>query len=342
MRYAVLIYNSYHNLFNIGDYIQSLAARQFLIEPIVYLNREKLNEYRGETLKLIMNGWFMHEPQNWPPSEDIVPYFVSFHINSVAKNTLLSPENIAYFEKWAPIGCRDKETVKLLVQEGVDAYFTGCLTLTIGEKYKSNKRCDKIYFVDPYFEYKKDICSILSYLKILLSNFNAISKISRSMFKDMSFKSLIKTASFFKDYRKAFSKKLLEDAVYVTQFVKDSDFASNDEKFRCAERLLNDYARAKLVVTSRIHCALPCLGLETPVIYIENKNQPETSYCRLDGLRDFFNIISYDKGNMQPLFCEAKEIDSNFSFVNKNDYEKYKQALIIGCKNFISSNKNSP
>lgn len=341
MKNALLIYNSYHNLFNIGDYIQSLAARQFLIEPPVYLSREKLNEYCGEKVKLIMNGWFTHEPQNWPPSKDIVPYFVSFHINSVAKDALLLPEGVEYFKKWEPVGCRDNETVRLLVQNGVKAYFTGCLTLTLGGKYESNERCNKIYFIDPYFEYKKDICSKVSYLCVLLSNFKAIRKISGSMFKNRSLKSLIKTASFFKDYRKVFSEKLLEDAIYMAQIIKDSDFGSDAEKFSYAETLLNNYAEAKFVVTSRIHCALPCLGLKTPVIYIENANQSETSCCRLDGLRDFFNIISYDKGKMQSLFCKlSSKIDGDFNFANKNIHEKFKKALIDGCKNFMNSKKS--
>ena len=35
--------------------------------------------------------------------------------------------------------------------------------------------------------------------------------------------------------------------------------------------------------------------VDIPVdIYIENVNQAETSYCRLDGLTDLFNIISYE------------------------------------------------
>jgi hypothetical protein len=343
MKNAILIYQSYDNYFNIGDYIQSIAARQFLIGPLVYLNREKLNEYSGEKVKLIMNGWFMHEQQNWPPSKDIFPCFISFHISSDVKDTLLSPENVEYFKKWEPIGCRDNETLRLLVQKGVKAYFSGCLTLTLGEKYESDERCNKIYFVDPYFEYKKDICSILSYLFVLLLNFNAIAKISGSMFKNRSLKSIIKIASFFKNYRKVFSEKLLEDAVYVRHIVKNSDFNSDAEKFSYAEELINNYAKAKFVVTSRIHCALPCVGFKTPVIYIENKNQPEISFCRLGSLRDFFNIISYNKGEMLSLFCKLQgKIDNNYSFSNKDNHEKYKQALIAACKNFVGGAKDNP
>ncbi len=35
-----------------------------------------------------------------------------------------------------------------------------------------------------------------------------------------------------------------------------------------AARLLHDYARARLVVTSRLHCALPCIAMGTPVVMV--------------------------------------------------------------------------
>jgi len=48
------------------------------------------------------------------------------------------------------------------------------------------------------------------------------------------------------------------------------------------------YARAKLVITIRIHAALPCLALNTPVILV-NKNFNK----RFPGLLQFF----YEKYN---------------------------------------------
>jgi hypothetical protein len=337
MKNAVLVYENMDNQFNIGDYIQSLAARQFFIGEPVYINREKLNEYRGEKVKMIMNGWFMQEPQSWPPSKDIVPCFVSYHISNVVKEILLSPKNVEYFKQWEPIGCRDSETLQLFIQKGIKAYFSGCLTLTLGEKYRSSERGDKVYFVDPYFDWEKNICSISADLCVLVFNFKTIMKIAHSLFKKRTLKTLIKTASFYRQYRKIFSKKLLENAIYLTHILKHSDFNSDAEKFQYAEELIKKYAKAKFAVTSRIHCALPCIGLKTPVIYIENRNQSETSFCRLGGLTDLFNIISYSKGKMQPLFCELQnKISDDFSFSNKSSYEKCKQALIEVCNEFVS------
>ena len=67
---------SYGNRINIGDYIQSLAALQFIEKPVKYLNRERLDEYNEEHVKLIMNGWFLHECNHWPPSNKILPIFM--------------------------------------------------------------------------------------------------------------------------------------------------------------------------------------------------------------------------------------------------------------------------
>ena len=78
---------------NIGDYIQAVAAEQFFDHIDLYLEREKLDEYDGEPVKIIMNGWYMHHPNHWPPAVNIKPLFVAFHINSEPKKKILTPKN---------------------------------------------------------------------------------------------------------------------------------------------------------------------------------------------------------------------------------------------------------
>ncbi|MEL7239912.1 MAG: polysaccharide pyruvyl transferase family protein, partial [Planctomycetota bacterium] len=41
-----------------------------------------------------------------------------------------------------------------------------------------------------------------------------------------------------------------------------------DDRYALAEQQLKAFAEAKLVVTCRIHCALPCLAFGTPVLFI--------------------------------------------------------------------------
>jgi Polysaccharide pyruvyl transferase. len=143
VKYGLLTYRTE----NIGDEIQSIAARQFLPRVDIYVERDSLNKVvSDEKIKLIINGWFTHKPENWPPSPDIEPLFISFHITPSAAQQLSSPQSIKYFKQHEPIGCRDYYTVNLLKKEGVDAYFSGCLTLTLQNTIK--KRTNKILLVD--------------------------------------------------------------------------------------------------------------------------------------------------------------------------------------------------
>ena len=98
MKYGLLSYDENKRFFNVGDNIQSLAAKQFLPQVDAYVNRERLAEYEGEELQLIMNGWFTHNIHNWVPSDNIDPIFVSFHMNNTAAPFMLSEKGIAYLK----------------------------------------------------------------------------------------------------------------------------------------------------------------------------------------------------------------------------------------------------
>ena len=101
---------SYPHSNNLGDYIQKIAAKQFLKEKIIEIDRDNLNNYIGEKIKLIINGWFMEKPNNWPPSNKIIPFFISFHINPIIEKYILNKNGVEYLKKHEPIGCRDLYT----------------------------------------------------------------------------------------------------------------------------------------------------------------------------------------------------------------------------------------
>lgn len=81
-------------------------------------------------------GWYMHPmfklKYDAPLNPNLRPVFVSFHINEIG---LLSPEMIEYLKKYSPVGCRDWNTVHLLLAAGIPAFFSGCLTTTIDTVY---------------------------------------------------------------------------------------------------------------------------------------------------------------------------------------------------------------
>ena len=101
---------SYPNSNNLGDYIQKIAAKQFLKEKRIEIDRDNLKNYFGEKIKLIVNGWFMEKPYNWPPSNKIIPFFISFHINPIIEKYILNKNGVEYLKKHEPIGCRDLYT----------------------------------------------------------------------------------------------------------------------------------------------------------------------------------------------------------------------------------------
>jgi hypothetical protein len=78
-------------------------------------------------------GWYMHAlfelRHGFPLHRSLRPIFVSFHCN---KRELLTAEAIEYLKVHGPVGCRDWTTVYLLASAGVPAFFTGCITSTIG------------------------------------------------------------------------------------------------------------------------------------------------------------------------------------------------------------------
>ncbi|WP_051567788.1 polysaccharide pyruvyl transferase family protein [Bacteroides gallinarum] len=152
MKYGILaVSTGVDEKINIGDYIQALASRQFLPKVDAYIEREtELNSYTDEPISIIMNGWYMNHPENWPPAVNIHPLFVALHINRCGLPEFLNTQSVNYFKQHEPIGCRDTNSVKLLKSKGIDAYFSGCMTLTLGYKYKSLKRNNKVYIVEPY------------------------------------------------------------------------------------------------------------------------------------------------------------------------------------------------
>lgn len=286
--YEHIPHKYYPNTVNIGDYIQSLAAKQFFPDSYesILIDRDKLGLYKGPKVKMIMNSWYLVNKNNKAFSNNIDPIFVSLHVNNTKD---ITKETIEYLKKHEPIGCRDYATSLALAKRGVRTYFSSCLTTTLDEKYKApeNERTDEIIFCD----YK-------------LGNYPEADKYLKSL-KEYNFSKVTYT------HHNNFSKKL-----------------THEERFKAAEELLKKYARAKLVITSRIHCALPCLALGTPVILV--KENYDNS--RFGGLYELLNTI----GKNEKAEFEIKvNLDENGKIFNSKDYLKYAERLKSTVKNQI-------
>lgn len=332
---------------NIGDYVQALASSQFYPRIDGFLDRDTdLASYNGPQCKIIMNGWYMHNPSNWPPSDKIDPLFVAVHINSLAKDAMMVPQSIAYFKKHEPIGCRDIYTMELLKSKGVDAYFSGCMTLTLGEKYHTDEIEDKTYIVDPVYNGRmtlpRVICACWIWFNHPIDIFTLfVNKHLHIHAGHNWLYKVLKTALYYKEYTRIFGRDIVMKSEYVCQehsyfFQK---FKDDNQRLKEAERLVRSYAKAKLVITSRIHCALPCLGLETPVIYLQRGGDTKASSCRMGGLQDLFNVVSVNDGRLLPQFGFTKPITKENHPDNKKNWRDLAEKLKTKCRAFISDTK---
>lgn len=303
--------------YNAGDYIQSLAAARFLPRIDKYVNREKLHDYKGIPLKMILNGWFMHRPGNWPPSKDIDALALSFHLNSQAKNLMLSNEGIEWFKEHAPIGCRDEFTREALHTAGIETYLSGCLTTTFENKY--GPRGEDIYFADVLFR---------------VPGWSTSARTPREFLKAVLSGDIVKVNTRNRLLSEIFSSQIIEQGKVISHYHPARH--SEKERFAVAESLLHKYATAKLVVTSRLHCALPCLAFGTPVIFIDYGFKNEYDTCRLNGVTKLFNTIYIDgKENLSSNFNLSGKITSTTSVINSDAFKEQAITLREMCTSFI-------
>jgi len=156
---------------NRGDYVQTLAAVSHLLrfQDVEYVGGTPLAEYLTglkaqvhpdrriegvgarvvpvaldrdfasgrsypDNTWLICNGWFMHRaykgPLDFPFPAEVNPIMISFHIQ---EPDVLTDEVVEALREYEPIGCRDWTTVYRLRDVGITAFFSGCVTTTVGQ-----------------------------------------------------------------------------------------------------------------------------------------------------------------------------------------------------------------
>lgn len=222
--YGLLSYSTQ----NIGDEIQSLAAKAFLPQVDLHIDRERIHEasvFKG-SVKLIMNGWFCHRPDLWPPTTVIEPLLISMHFTNNpepgsgmrAQQQLSSmPPALEYLRRNGPVGARDYFTLEWLRNNDVPCYYSGCLTLAL----------DRPDVPREPFIVLNDVPQTVA------------AAIERTTDRQIR---------------------------RTTHFHSSSD---NPTRMERARKLIEVYASAHAVVTTRLHAALPCLAMGTPVLLID-------------------------------------------------------------------------
>lgn len=332
---------------NIGDPIQTLAALQFAGDDALLLERERLDVYDGPEVNAIMNAYYMHDGHRWPPSEKINPLMLSIHINPTQAEAMLSSEGVSYFKCHEPIGCRDKGTQRLLEEKGVKAYFSGCLTLTLGETVARPDEPIHICFVDPYFDKpsRKNLAALARAIIYYIANPKKVGVLKRLAERmaplngGSKLVSLARAPSFYRAYSTLFEDNVLLSAEYISHSVADGSFRDEREKIGYAKTLLKKYAASRFVVTSRIHCALPCVGIGTPVIFVDAAHFQEkaSSRGRFDGNLEFFNTVTYVKNKllMNRNFHVDDKIDVASSIPVGDRYKSFAASLADKSRDFV-------
>ncbi len=148
MKYGILFCSETDN---IGDDIQTYAAKRFLPSIDYVIERENMRKFvpnKKEYVKVILNGWFLHNKISWPPSPYIKPLLISMHFtenNDIDVGDIYIKQDIYLNDKI--IGCRDQETINRLQKYNKKSFFSGCLTLTL-EKFPNIEKGNDILVID--------------------------------------------------------------------------------------------------------------------------------------------------------------------------------------------------
>jgi hypothetical protein len=262
---------------NLGDVLQGLVAKQFLSEDSICLNREKIKSGDYKEGLVIANGWFQHNIEEFPFNKKLNPIYISFH---VAKSELLKkPESRNHLKQYSPIGCRDIQTKYLLLLWGIPAYFSGCLTMT------SSKLIPK------EITYSKEI--------LLVDNV------------DHPIPDKIKSK---------LNEILACEIIHLNHDPKSNNLPFQEYveiESQNMLQLLERYKNAELIITSKLHVAIPCLSLNKKVLFIH----PNPNDKRLSILKKYIKIYHFNEIEKWTELPELKFKENKFN-IQKTKIEK--------------------
>lgn len=275
------IYVMKYDTENLGDDIQSVATMDILQDMNIkysFVYRDLINGYFFNPLlnnKIIFNGWFSNGygidhyyntgdefkefiNVTWPPTGNFTPILYSFHIS-----------------EWGPI--ENREVHPNFLDKSFDFYKSagaiGCRdTHTCNILQKLN--------IESYFSG----CITLSLDK------NKYKKINAS-----------KNEVLFVDVPSYYKNKLIEkitsiyDSIEIKSLTHTISPYSVDllDRTTLAKRHLEAFCNAKLVFTSRLHVALPCLAFGTPVIFVSESEALNNT--RFVDYIKYLNVITHDQ-----------------------------------------------
>lgn len=243
------------NSMNLGDQIQSIATERLLMEFAgdsyrhdLYCERDTNIFYlmdRDEILNIhdkvnvVYNGWFDGNWTSFPPPNNINPLFIGYHINEVKKN-----------KEYQCIS-QHKVPFKSLAHSDNAKYYNKYLP--IGARDNHTCRILRKAGVDDVY-FSGCLTMTLSPKRNIERKGIYIIDVSTDVLK-----------------KHGVPKNIVDEANINTNVYEGLDLTNEYDKRIKANQILDNLETAQLVITSRLHCALPCLAFGTPVIFHHKK-----------------------------------------------------------------------
>ena len=256
------------NSCNLGDEVQALAARQFLPSVCGRYDRDAatvtpLDSPQGSArYKLIYNGWIDGNFTKFPPPDCVEPLFVSLHINETIRQ-----EDALYchLPRRVPFQSIASHAAYLKKHEpiGCRDEHTMKLLQAVGVKvYFSG--CLTLTLQRPDLERTDEVLCV---------------DVAPELLKELV-------------------PPEYERRARVVWQASDLGL-DHATKMRLAQQHLDRLARARLVFTSRLHTALPCLAFGTPVVFLMSEALRQD--VRFTGVLGFLHCLVSKKDSMPPL-----------------------------------------
>ena len=120
----------------------------------------------------------------------------------------------------------------------------------------------------------------------------------------------------------------------IIKFQQDIEKGSlSDESWEKRKNRVIDvlklYQGAHMVITNKLHCSLPCLALETPVLLLYDKSFAENK-DRIGTYKEYLNYIDRNKFMNQKINFENPK-------KNPDKYLEIRKKLVKECNNFIKN-----
>ena len=224
----------------------------------------------------------------------------------------MKPESLNYLKQHEPIGCRDSYTQNLLQKNGIKSYHSSCITTTFNrDKYNTNKTKPEGVIVIGAFDRLNPSIDFSSIYSILLSLIKyPIHKV----------KYLIKKQSF--------ENHLRNQKIVVKRYhqITKRKISSHNLGLMLANDMLKEIARSEIIITSRIHAALPALAMGLKVIFINEGLSHKNHKTRTVDVNKFFMTVS-----LKEFFMTNLE-----NIQNRTDHKVYSKKIKGTITKFIN------